>query len=113
MGRLPRGDLVVVAEEIAHLIRAGEEHGPGERIDVEGQIVVTREVDDLGLEVDRQFGVRVAPDEVEQLTMSIGVDDDRQEAVLERVVAEDVGEAGRQDRPDAPRGQGPRRVFAR
>ena len=40
-------------------------------------------------------------------------DDDRQHAVLEAVAAEDVGEAGRQDGPDAPRRQRPRRVLAR
>ena len=41
------------------------------------------------------------------------VDDDRQQAVLERVALEDVGAAGRDDRLDAPGDERPRRVLAR
>ena len=41
------------------------------------------------------------------------IDHDRQHPVLEAVVAEDVRVRGRDDRPDAPGGQGPRRVLAR
>ena len=38
---------------------------------------------------------------------------DRKQSVFQRVVAEDVGERGGDDRPDPPRGQRPGRVLAR
>ena len=51
---------------------------------------------------------------VEQLARaSRPIHDDRQHAVLQAVVPEDVGERGREDRPDAPGAERPRRVLAR
>ena len=59
-----------------------------------GEVLVAGQVDDLGLEVHGQLDVRVGGDELEELAVRLGLDDDRQQAVLERVVAEDVGERG-------------------
>src|SRR3954469_11934675 len=49
---LPRVDRGKLLEEIAHLVCPGQKHHPGERIDLERQILVAREVHDLGFEVD-------------------------------------------------------------
>ena len=45
--------------------------------------------------------------------MDVAVDDDRQQAVLERVAPEDVGERGADHRAEAEAGERPRRVLAR
>ena len=49
-----------LAEQVAELVGALEEHQLRERIDVERQVLVAGQVDDLRLEVDRQLDVRVA-----------------------------------------------------
>ena len=113
VARLPPLDRRHLAEQVAHLVGAFQQHHPGERVDVEREVLVAREMDDLCIQVDRQLGVRVGRDQLEELAMLLGLDDDRQQAVLQGVVPEDVRERGRQDRPDAPSRERPRCVLAR
>src|SRR5437762_11361227 len=47
--RLPGLDGGELPDEVPHLVRPGEEHEPGERVDLERQVLVARQVDDLGL----------------------------------------------------------------
>ena len=82
-------------------------------IDVEMQRAAVRPLDGLGLEIDRDGGVGAALGVVHQQLQLLGRDDDRQDAVLEAVVVEDVGKAGRDDAADAEIEQRPRRVLAR
>ena len=93
MAGLPGVDGGGPGEEVADLVGAGEEHRPGERIDVERKVLVTRQVDELALEVDRELRARIGPDELEELAVPLRLDDDRQEPVLQGVAPEDVGEA--------------------
>ena len=111
-GPPPRPDLGVLREEVAELVRARQDHPLGERVDVEVDGRAVGQQDALLGEVDGQLGVGVGREELEQPGVGRRVDDDRQHAVLEAVAAEDVGVRGREDRPDAPRGQRPRRVLA-
>ena len=60
MGGLPGVDLGGLAEEVAHLVGAPQEHQLRERVDVEREVLVAGQVDDLRLEVDGQLDVRVA-----------------------------------------------------
>ena len=69
--------------------------------------------DFLLLQVDRQRGVGAALGVVEQLLQVLGADLDRQHAVLEAVVVEDVAELGRDHAADAVVHQRPGRVLAR
>src|SRR5213075_3294846 len=110
---LPRLDRGQLANQVAHLVGAGEKHQPRKRIDLEREILIARQMDDLRLEIDREPGAGISRDQLEQLAMLLGLDDDREKPVLEGIVPEDVGERGGQDRPDPPGGQGPRRVLAR
>ncbi len=97
----------------ADLVLALEQHLSREGVDLEGDVLVARQMHDLRLEIDGDLGFRLGSELVEELTVRVLVHDDRQQAVLERVAAEDVGEAGRDDGPDAPRRQRPGRVLAR
>jgi len=112
MGRLPRVDLGALAQQVAELVGAGQEHPLRERVHVEREVLVAGQVDDLRVEVDRQLGVRSLPEEIEELAMALRLDGDREQAVLQAVASEDIRERGRQDRADAPRGERPRGVLA-
>ena len=114
MGCLPAGDLGFLREEVAELVGAGEQHPLGERVDLERQVVVARQVDDLRLEVDRQLGVRSLAHQLEQLRVAARAR--RRSAagrssaqLLRKMSAND----GRDDGPDAPRRERPWRVLAR
>ena len=77
-------------EEVAKLVGPREHHVLAERVDVEIDGRAVGEQDALLGQVDRQLGVRVGRDEVAQPLVGRRVDDDRQQAVLEAVAAEDV-----------------------
>ena len=84
-GPFPAGDLGRLPEEVAEFVSAGEQHPLGERIHLERQVVVARQVDDLCFEVDRQLGIRSLAHEVEQLPVPLRLDEDREQAVLEAI----------------------------
>ena len=113
MARIPCVDVGQPPEQVAELVGSGQQHHLGERVDLEGQVLVAGQVNHLGIELDRQFGIWVGRAQLEQLAMPAGFDGDRQQAVLQGIASEDVGEAGRQDGPDAPCNQRPRSMLAR
>src|ERR1700722_150880 len=84
-----------------------------ERVDVEVDFLAARPHHDLTGEVDSDTGVAAEPGVVHQLVADRARQADRQDAVLEAVVIEDVGEARRDDAADAEIEQRPRRMFAR
>ena len=84
-----------------------------EGVDVERDHAAVGAADLLRREVDGQRGVGAAPRVVHQLVEVLLRDHDRQDAVLEAVVVEDVGEAGGDDAANAEVEQRPRRVLAR
>ncbi len=53
------------------------------------------------------------PGSASKRSVRLGIHDDRQEAVLQRIGSEDVGDRGRDHRAEAVIEQSPRRVFAR
>ena len=73
-----------------------------EGIDVEGHVLVTRQVHDRSSRSTVIIGLGLGRELVEELSMRVLIDDDGQQAVLERVAAEDVREARGDDGPDAP-----------
>src|SRR5918993_586436 len=110
---LPGRDLRLLRLDVPDLVRAGQQHHLAERVDVEVERGAIRQQDALLRQVDAQLerGVRLYG--VQQPLVGLGIHDDRQHAVLEGVAPEDVGEAGRQDRPHSPAAERPRRVLAR
>ena len=71
-----------------------------------------RSADFLLLQIDRERGIGAALGVVEQLVEVLGADADRQHAVLETVVVENVAERGRDHAADAEIHQRPGRVLA-
>ena len=63
----------------------------------------------VDFEVDADLGARI----LEQPSAGGLVDHDRQQAILQRVVAEDIGDLGADHRAKAVIQQRPRRVLAR
>ena len=84
-----------------------------EGVDLEGDDARIGAADFLRLQVDRQGGVGAAAGIVHQLLEVFRRDRDRQDAVLEAVVVEDVGEGRRDHAADAEVQQRPRGVLAR
>src|SRR5512132_2310192 len=94
------GDRVGVGQQVAELVETGEEAVLGEWIDGE-----LERADALRGEVDRHVAGQLAARGVGEL--------DGEQAVLERVLSEDVGERARDDRAEAEVGQRPGGVLAR
>src|SRR5689334_3353653 len=112
--RLERADLVRVAQREADLVEAVEQAVLAERIDVEAEALGAVERGDaLPLEVDAQPEPGEGRRIVEQL-VDFGVGQgDRQEAVFQRIVLENLAERRRDDRAEAVVAQRPRSVLAR
>src|ERR1700730_6927550 len=106
-------DLLVIMERQRYVIESLDETFLGARIYVAAGRPAERVRDRLRGEVHAQF-VPVMPfDGREDRLDLLGLEDYRQEAVLQRVVAEDVGEGGRDHRLEAEVGKRPHRVLAR
>src|SRR5207248_3088615 len=73
MSLFPGVDRWRLSEQVAEIIRALEQHQLRERVDVEGEVLVPRQVDDLRCQIDRQLDVWVAGDQLEQLAVPLGV----------------------------------------
>ncbi len=71
-----------------------------------------RQVQRLGCQVDCHLEPDLRRQVNEQPVMRLGIDDHRQQAVLQGVVAKNIGERGADDGPDAPTGQRPGGVLA-
>src|SRR6185503_5745043 len=112
--RLEGADLVRMAQREADLVEPVEQAVLAERSDVEAEAL--RAVEGrhaLPLEVDPQPEAGERNRIVEQLVDFGFRQRDRQEAVLQRVVLEDLAERGRDHGAEAVIAQRPRRVLAR
>src|SRR5450759_1261995 len=113
MGGLPGLDLRELRHDVADLVRAGEQHPPGERVDREVDRRAVRQEDSLLGEVHGELRVGFGGEQVEEPGVRGRVQDHRQDTVLERVDAEDDGEGGGEDCPNHQRRERPRCVLAR
>ncbi len=106
-------DLVALHHGEADVIETLEQAMLAVCVDVEFQHAAVGTADFLLLQVDRQRRIGAALGVVEQLLQVALRDHDRQDAVLEAVVVEDVAERGRDHAADAEIEQRPGRVLAR
>src|SRR5689334_4625438 len=101
-------DLLVLRQEEAELVDAVHEAVLREAVDRERRGAPVRQRDRLRAEVDAYARAGRG----EELRHRGGLEHDRDEAVLEGVVAEDVGDARRHHRLEPVVDEGPRRVLA-
>src|SRR5260221_556323 len=94
------------------IVEAVEQAVLAERVDVEFDATAIRAGDLLLVEIDGDDGIGAALGVVHQLVDIRLLQRDRQDAVLEAVVVEDVGEARRDDAGDAEIEERPGRVLA-
>jgi hypothetical protein len=109
---LEGGDLVLVAQRQADVVKAIEQAVAAEWQHVERDLFTLRPHDDLALQVDGELVAGEGVHLVEQLGHGGFGQHDGQHAVLEAVAEEDVGKAGRDDRAKAVLLQRPGRVLA-
>src|SRR5262245_50719673 len=107
--RLVRRDGLSLREEELQLVDAFHQAVARERLDRKRRPAAVGQGDGGALEIDGDLGAGIG----QQLRVRLGFDHDREQAVLERVAAEDVGERGADDRADAVVVEGPDRVLAR
>src|SRR5690606_10938692 len=84
-----------------------------EVVEVEGNRAAIGTVNFLGFEIDGEGCIGAARSVVHQLVQLFLSDLDRQDAVPEAVIVEDVGERGRDDAAGTEIKQAPRRMLAR
>src|SRR5262249_13724116 len=112
--RLEGADLVGVAQREADLVQAVQDAMLAERIDLEAEALRTvGGRDGLLFQINNQLKTGERRCLVEQLVDLGFAQRDRQEAVLERVVLEDLAERRRDHRAEAVVAQRPRRMLAR
>src|SRR4051812_24283780 len=105
-------DLARLFKREADIVETVEQAALLEVVDVEMNGAAVRPADRLVLEVDRYGGVGAALGVIHQQREDLLGDADRQDAVLEAVVVENVGEGRRDDAADAEIEQGPWRMLA-
>ncbi len=93
MALLVRFDSIVLAHQEAKLVDAVHEAVLGEGVDREFDILAIGQDQPLPLPIDRDAGLGFLLDQADELVVGFLVDADRDQAVLERVVGEDVGAA--------------------
>ena len=96
-----------LAEQVADLVGAGEEHQPGERVDLERQVLVARQVDDLRLEVDRQLGVGFGGDSSNSWRCVSASTTIGSRPFFRALLRKMSAKRRREDRPDPPRASAP------
>ena len=96
-------------EEVAELVHALEQAGLGERVQRESEAAAVRQCQRARGDVDGQFDAWLR----QQFLDDGLVQHHRQQAVLQRVAAEDVGDLAADHRAQAEVEQGPRRMLAR
>jgi hypothetical protein len=95
-------DGACLLESQSYVVEAIEQAMLLERVDTSNPITPpSGRMDFLRLKIDGDRGVGAATGVIHQLVEVFLADDDRQNAVLEAVVVEDVGEAGRDHAADA------------
>src|SRR4051794_7207644 len=105
-------DAGAMLEGLADIVQAVQQQVLAERIDLEADFLAVRADDNLLLEVDGQAGIVTLPCVLDQLVAHRARQANRQNAVLEAVVVEDVGEVRRDDAADAEIQQCPGGVLA-
>src|SRR5262249_15568816 len=111
--RLECLDLLLVAERHRDLVLSTEQTVAPEGIDGEGVARPVRPREDLGLEVDGHRGARPLVQIGAQRRGQLSRHDDRQRAVLEAVLVEDVAEARADEAPEPGGHERPYRSLAR
>ena len=101
LGRLETVDVIGLFEGEPDIVEPVEQAVLAEGIDIEADRAAVGTADLLIRQVDGDGGVGAALGVVLQLLQVVGADDDRQNAVLEAVVVENVGEGRRDDAADA------------
>src|SRR5581483_4609720 len=95
------GNLVLAAHGQADIVPAVEQALLAEGIDLELDAAAVRTADFLRFQIDRDAGIGAALGIVHQLVDVFLRQLDGQDAVLEAIAIEDVGEIGRDDAADA------------
>src|SRR6266851_3556063 len=111
--RLEGGDRRRLLQGEPDIVEAVQQAVLAERVDVEFDDAAIGPGDRLAGETDSEPGVGALLGVVHQLVDDLLRQPDRQDAVLEAVVVEDVGEARRDDAADAEIQERPGRVLAR
>src|SRR5216684_1662928 len=111
--RLEGGDRRRLLQGEPDIVEAVQQAVLAERVDVEFDDAAIGPGDRLAGEIDSEPGVGALLGVVHQLVDDLLRQPDRQDAVLEAVVVEDVGEARRDDAADAEIQERPGRVLAR
>ena len=107
------GDLVRLFHGQANIVQTIKQTILAERVHLKADLAAIGALDGLGCQIDRQGRVGAALGVIHQLVELFLRDLDRQDAVLEAVVVEDIGEAGGNDAADAEIQQRPGRVLTR
>ena len=100
-------------QRLADVVQPVQQRVLAERVDVEVDFLAVRPDHHLALEIDGDARVAAEFRIVDQRIADRARQADRQQAVLEAVVVEDVAERWRDDAADAEIGQRPRSVLAR
>src|SRR6185437_12420574 len=106
-------DVALLLQGEADIVESIQQAMLAERIDLEFDDAAIGPGDRLLLEIDAEPGIGAFPCIVHEIVDDLLRQLDRQDAVLEAVVVEDVGEARRDDAADAEIHQRPGRVLAR
>src|SRR6185312_9488068 len=106
-------DLRRVLQRLADVVETVQQQVLAERVDIEVDFLAVRPHHHLARQIDGEAGVAAELGVVDQLVADRPRQPDRQDAVLEAVVVEDVGEVRRDDAADAEIQQRPRRVLTR
>src|SRR5690606_28448510 len=102
-------DLALAGEQVAQFVHAFEQAGTGECIEREGVRFAGRGAQRARRDIDLEGVIRP----LHQPLHHVLFEDDREQAVLERVVAEDVGDLAADHGAQAEVAQGPGCVLAR
>ena len=93
MIRLECSDVFLKAHDVTEFVHAVQQTSLIERVDREGERAA-REGNGLGRQINCQLGARRFLRQIEEHLVSRVIHNDRNESVLQRVVAEDIREGG-------------------
>ena len=105
-------NLLLESQDIPEFVHAIEQAGLGKRVNRERDGLPAGQCYGLGSQIHADFGTRGFLHQVEQSAVRLGIHDDRQQAILERIAAKDVGKGSGDDGPEAEASQRPGGVLA-
>ena len=106
------GDVFFEPQQVAKLVDALQQAGLVEWVDRELDRAPVRQLQGLSFEIDSHRGLDAFFRQVKEVLVGFFIDDDREESVIQRIVAENVRKGGADHRLEAPSHQRPGRVFA-